>query len=113
MHPDGSPRSIAFSLLGWFYLTCVPSWLGLDTSGIDVTTRQLTHSVLIFLGIPLLAGLLTRAVVERSKGADWYEQRFIPSIAPVALYGLLFAIGMWMGLQYVSNASVSVRALGE
>ena len=90
---------IAYSLLGYFYLELLPGWLGLDSAGIDVTVWEITKSVLIFLGIPLLAGFLTRLFGERSKGVDWYEQKFLPRISPVALYGLLFTIVILFALQ--------------
>jgi ACR3 family arsenite transporter len=90
---------IAYSLLGYFYLELLPGWLGLDSAGIDVTVWVITKSVLIFLGIPLLAGFLTRLIGERSKGVDWYEQKFLPRISPLALYGLLFTIVILFALQ--------------
>lgn len=90
---------VAFSILGWFYLDVLPGWLGLDADGIDITVWDIAKSVLIFLGIPLLAGFLTRTIGERAKGTDWYEQRFLPRIGPVALYGLLFTIVILFALQ--------------
>ena len=90
---------VAFSILGWFYLDLLPGWLGLDSDGIDITVWEIAKSVLIFLGIPLLAGFLTRTFGERAKGTQWYEERFIPRIAPVALYGLLFTIVILFALQ--------------
>ncbi|MEN9646554.1 MAG: family arsenite efflux transporter [Actinomycetota bacterium] len=90
---------VAFSLLGYFYLEVLPGWLGLDSEGIDVTVGEIAKSVLIFLGIPLLAGFLTRTFGERAKGTEWYEQRFLPRIAPIALYGLLFTIVILFALQ--------------
>jgi ACR3 family arsenite transporter len=90
---------LAFSILGWFYLDVLPGWLGLDSDGIDVTVWEIATSVLIFLGIPLLAGFLTRTFGERARGTEWYEQRFIPRIAPIALYGLLFTIVILFALQ--------------
>jgi ACR3 family arsenite transporter len=90
---------LAFSLLGYFYLELLPGWLGLDSDGIDVTVGEIAVSVLIFLGIPLLAGFLTRTFGERAKGTEWYEQRFLPRLAPVALYGLLFTIVILFALQ--------------
>jgi arsenite transporter len=89
----------AYSVLGYFYLDLLPGWLGLDSEGIDVTMWQIAKSVLIFLGVPLLAGFLTRVVGERSKGTEWYEQRFLPRIGPLALYGLLFTIVILFALQ--------------
>lgn len=90
---------LAFSFLGWFYLEVLPGWLGLDSDGIDVTVWEIARSVLIFLGIPLLAGFLTRLIGERSKGTEWYETKFLPRIGPVALYGLLFTIVILFALQ--------------
>lgn len=90
---------VAYSLLGYFYLEVLPGWLGLDSEGIDVTVWEIATSVLIFLGIPLLAGFLTRLVGERRKGTEWYEGRFLPRIGPFALYGLLFTIVILFALQ--------------
>jgi len=90
---------VAFSLLGWFYLEVLPDWLGLDGSGIDVTVWEIAKSVLIFLGIPLLAGFLTRTIGEAARGTEWYEDRFLPRIGPIALYGLLFTIVILFALQ--------------
>jgi ACR3 family arsenite transporter len=90
---------VAFSLLGYFYLEVLPRWLGLDTSEVDVSVGQIAKSVLIFLGIPLAAGYATRTIGEARKGTEWYEQRFLPRIAPVALYGLLFTIVVLFALQ--------------
>ncbi len=90
---------LAFGVLGWFYLQVLPGWLGLDQvrAGFSITT--IVASVLVFLGIPLAAGFLTRTIGERAKGTDWYEQRFLPKIGPVALYGLLFTIVVLFALQ--------------
>ncbi|WP_404827884.1 ACR3 family arsenite efflux transporter [Conexibacter stalactiti] len=90
---------VAYSLLGWFYLTALPDLLGLDAQGFEVSMWEVARTVLIFLGIPLLAGWLTRVVGVRRRGADWYEQRFLPRIGPLALYGLLFTIALLFALQ--------------
>lgn len=90
---------LAYSLLGYFYLELLPGWLGLDSEGIDVTVGEIAKSVVIFLGIPLVAGYLTRLVGEHRRGVDWYENRFLPRIGPVALYGLLFTIVVLFALQ--------------
>jgi ACR3 family arsenite transporter len=89
----------AYSVLGWFYLNALPGWLGLDTQGFEVSMWEVARTVLIFLGIPLLAGYLTRVLGLRRRGADWYERAFLPRIGPVALYGLLFTIVMLFALQ--------------
>ena len=90
---------VAFAALGWFYLSVLPGWLGLDQTGINASTWDIAKSVLIFLGIPLLAGFLSRRIGEKTKGRTWYEERFIPRIAPFALYGLLFTIVVLFALQ--------------
>ncbi len=89
----------AYSLLGWLYLTGLPSLLGLDTQGLDVSMSEVARTVLIFLGVPLLAGYLTRRAGLRARGERWYTQRFLPRIAPLALYGLLFTIVLLFALQ--------------
>jgi ACR3 family arsenite transporter len=89
----------AFSLLGWLYLTGLPSLLGLDTQGLDVSLWEVARTVLIFLGIPLAAGYLTRRIGLRARGEAWYRERFLPRIGPIALYGLLFTIAMLFALQ--------------
>ncbi|UPL19463.1 ACR3 family arsenite efflux transporter [Microbacterium aurugineum] len=90
---------IAFSLLGWFYLTVLPGWLGLDSQGLDISLGQIALNVLIFLGIPLVAGFASRFFGERTKGRDWYGDSFLPKIGPWALYGLLFTIVLLFALQ--------------
>jgi len=90
---------IMFAVLGWFYLSVLPGWLGLEQTTIEASPWQIAKSVLIFLGIPLLAGYLTRRFGERAKGRDWYEATLIPRIGPWALYGLLFTIVLLFALQ--------------
>jgi ACR3 family arsenite transporter len=90
---------VAFAALGWFYLEVLPGWLGLDSSSLDVSVWQIARSVLIFLGIPLAAGYLTRTFGERARGREWYESTFLPRIGPTALYGLLFTIVILFALQ--------------
>lgn len=96
---------VAFAALGWFYLEVLPGWLGLEDTGgtggggLDVSVWEIAQSVLVFLGIPLVAGFLTRTLGERAKGREWYEARLIPAIGPVALYGLLFTIVILFALQ--------------
>ena len=90
---------VAYSLLGYFYLTVLPGWLGLDTQGFEVGIWEVARTVLIFLGIPLTAGYLTRRIGLKRRGRDWYEQRFVPRIAPITLYGLLFTIVLLFAIQ--------------
>jgi arsenite transporter len=89
----------AYSLLGYFYLTVLPGWLGLDTQGFQVGIWEVAKTVLIFLGIPLTAGFLTRRIGLKRKGRDWYETRFLPKISPITLYGLLFTIVLLFAIQ--------------
>lgn len=90
---------LAYALLGTFYLKILPGWLGLDTQDVQFSTWDITKAVLIFLGIPLVAGYLTRRIGLRAKGRVWYEEKFIPRISPFALYGLLFTIIIMFALQ--------------
>lgn len=90
---------VAYSLLGWLYLTGLPNLLGLDTQGFEVSIWEVARTVLIFLGIPLLAGYLTRREGIRRRGEQWYTEQFLPRIGPIALYGLLFTIVMLFALQ--------------
>jgi len=90
---------IAYALLGTFYLAILPGWLGLDTQDVEFSTWGITKAVLIFLGIPLLLGFLTRQIGVSRKGKDWYDNTFAPKIAPIALYGLLFTIVILFALQ--------------
>ncbi|AEN13757.1 MULTISPECIES: ACR3 family arsenite efflux transporter [unclassified Streptomyces] len=96
---------LTFGLLGWFYLTVLPGWLGLEQSALDVSAAEIARSVLIFLGLPLLAGFLTRKLGERTKGRTWYEDRLLPKTGPFALYGLLFTIVLLFALQGYAIAS--------
>jgi ACR3 family arsenite transporter len=89
----------AFGVLGWFYLQLLPAWLGLPTTSAGFSVWAITLSVLVFLGIPLVAGFLTRTLGERAKGREWYEAKFLPRIGPWALYGLLFTIVVLFALQ--------------
>ncbi len=90
---------LAFALLGYFYLQVLPGWLGLEQAALQVSVGAIARSVLVFLGIPLLAGFLTRTLGERAKGREWYETRLLPRIGPAALYGLLFTIVILFALQ--------------
>jgi len=90
---------LAYALLGTFYLHTLPSWLGLATQDVQFSAAEISKAVLIFLGIPLFAGAVTRWLGVRLKGIRWYEQRFIPRLSPWALYGLLFTIVVMFALQ--------------
>lgn len=90
---------VMFAVLGWFYLSVLPGWLGLEQTAIATSSWQIAKSVAIFLGIPLLAGYVSRRLGERAKGRSWYETAFLPKVGPWALYGLLFTIIILFALQ--------------
>jgi ACR3 family arsenite transporter len=105
---------VAFAGLGWFYLELLPGWLGLDSAGgLHVSVWEIARSVLVFLGIPLLAGFLTRTLGERARGREWYESTLLPRIGPAALYGLLFTIVILFALQgdTITNQPVDVARI--
>ncbi|MGX1702910.1 ACR3 family arsenite efflux transporter [Microbacterium sp. NPDC055357] len=90
---------VAFAGLGWFYLQVLPTWLGLSTTSAEFSVWAITVSVLVFLGVPLIAGYLSRVIGERRRGRQWYESVFLPKVGPFALGGLLFTIVMLFALQ--------------
>jgi arsenical-resistance protein len=90
---------LMFAALGWFYLSVLPGWLHLPQTTISTSPWQIAKSVVIFLGVPLLAGYLSRRWGEKTKGRSWYETRYLPEIGPWALYGLLFTIVILFALQ--------------
>ncbi|MFJ9041803.1 ACR3 family arsenite efflux transporter [Streptomyces sp. NPDC102406] len=91
---------LAFGLLGWFYLDLLPGWLGLgEGEHLDISMWRIALNVVVFLGVPLLAGFLTRRIGERRLGRERYEAGFLPRIGPWALYGLLFTIVVLFALQ--------------
>ncbi|MEH3066590.1 MAG: ACR3 family arsenite efflux transporter [Aeromicrobium erythreum] len=96
---------VAFGALGWFYLQVLPGWIGLETTSAEFSFTAITLSVVVFLGVPLLAGWATRTLGERARGRDWYESRFLPRLGPWALYGLLFTIVVLFALQGDAIAS--------
>jgi ACR3 family arsenite transporter len=89
----------AYALLGYFYLELLPGWLGLQETSIDFDLWAIAKSVLIFLGIPLAAGLLTSVIGRRRRGDAWYENEFLPRVGPFALYSLLFTIVVLFAIQ--------------
>ena len=90
---------IAYAGLGYFYLEVLPHWLGRSGASVDVSMWTIARSVLIFLGVPLVAGYVTRRIGERTRGRTWYEGTFLPRIGPLALYGLLFTVVVLFALQ--------------
>jgi ACR3 family arsenite transporter len=90
---------LTYAVLGYFYLQVLPGWLGLEQTSLDVSMWDIAKTVLVFLGIPLVAGYLTRTLGERARGQEWYETKFLPKIGPIALYGLLFTVVVLFALQ--------------
>jgi ACR3 family arsenite transporter len=90
---------LTYSVLGYFFLTVLPGWFGADAATLNVSMGGIARSVGIFLGVPLVAGYLTRTLLVRAKGLAWYDGAFLPKFGPTALLGLLYTIVLMFAMQ--------------
>ncbi|MEG2269336.1 MAG: ACR3 family arsenite efflux transporter, partial [Acinetobacter sp.] len=100
-----------FSTYAWLFLTFLPPYFGIEAQVINVSFWTITHAVLVYLGIPFLLGFLTRLILVKHKGVEWYQTKFIPKISPLSLMALLFTILAMFSLKGGDVVSLPMEVL--